>query len=165
MDLLTKMVEHHVWLTGEMISYAGRMPSDQLDQPIELSVDDDRQTVRSLLSRLVGQMDMWNCAIANQAYDWSLEDQESIGAMHERLARVAPTFLREVREVVADGRLDETFVDALCEPAEVFTYGGMIAHVLTFAAHRRTLVALALKKAGAGDLGWGDPMRWIAEPR
>jgi AraC-like DNA-binding protein len=48
--------------------------------------------------------------------------------------------------------------------AEVFTYG-MIAHVLTFAAHRRTLVALALKKAGAGDLGWGDPMRWMAEPR
>jgi AraC family transcriptional regulator len=165
MDLLTRMVEHHIWLTGEMITNAGRLHSDQLDQPIELSVDDDRQTVRSLLSRLVGQMDMWNCAIANQAYDWSLEDQESIGAMRERLARVAPAFLGEVREVVADGRLDETFVDALCEPAEVFTYGGMIAHVLTFAAHRRTLVALALKKAGAGDLGWGDPMRWMAEPR
>ena len=57
--------------------------------------------------------------------------------------------------MVADGRLDETFVDALREPAEVFTYGGMIAHVLTFAAHRRTLVALALKKAGAGDSGLG----------
>jgi hypothetical protein len=50
-------------------------------------------------------MDMWNCAIANQVYDWSLEDQESIGAMRERLARVGPAFLREVRGVVADGRL------------------------------------------------------------
>jgi AraC family transcriptional regulator len=66
--------------------------------------------------------------------------------------------------VIADGRLDGTFVDALCEPAEVFTYGGMIAHVLTFAAHNRTLVVLALKKAGVDDLGWGDPMRWVAEP-
>jgi len=66
--------------------------------------------------------------------------------------------------VVADGRLDETFVDALCEPAEVFTYGGMIAHVLTFAAHRRTLVVLALGQAGIEDLGWGDPMKWVAEP-
>jgi hypothetical protein len=164
MDLLTRMVEHHIWLTGEMIARAGRRPADRLDEPIELSVDDDRQTVRSLLSRLIGQMDMWNCAIANQAYDWSREENESIGAMRERLARVAPAFLSEVREVVADGRLDETFVDALCEPAEVFTYGGMIAHVLTFAAHRRTLVALALNNAGVGDLGWGDPMRWIAEP-
>jgi len=85
--------------------------------------------------------------------------------MRERLARVAPGFLREVREVVADSRLYETFVDALCEPAQVFTYGGMIAHVPTFAAHRRTLVVLAPNRAGAGDLGWGDPMRWIAEPR
>jgi AraC family transcriptional regulator len=165
MDLLTRMVEHHIWLTGEMITRAGRLTADQLDQPIELSVDDDRQTVRSLLSRLIGQMDMWNCAITNQAYDWSLEDNETTGAMRDRLARVAPAFISEVREVVADGRLDETFVDALCEPAEVFTYGGMIAHVLTFAAHRRTLVALALNTAGVGDLGWGDPMRWIPEPK
>ena len=164
MDLLIRMVEHHIWLTGEMITRAARLPPGRLDQPIELSVDADEQTVRSLLSRLIGQMDMWNCAIANQAYDWSLEEHESTGAMRQRLARAAPAFLREVREVVADGRLDETFVDALCEPAQVFTYGGMIAHVLTFAAHRRTLVALALNDAGAGDLGWGDPMRWIAEP-
>jgi len=164
MDLLTRMVEHHIWLTGEMITRAGRLSSEQLDKPIELSVDDDQQTVRSLLSRLIGQMDMWNCAVANRAYDWSLEEHESVGAMRQRLAHVAPVFLSEVREVIADGRLDETFVDALCEPAEVFTYGGMIAHVLTFAAHRRTLVVLALNNAGVGDLGWGDPMRWIAEP-
>jgi AraC family transcriptional regulator len=164
MDLLTRMVEHHIWLTGEMVTCAARLPAGQLDQPIELSVDEDRQTVRSLLSRLIGQLDMWNCAIANQAYDWALEENESIDAMRQRLALVAPAFLAEVRQVIAEGRLDDTFVDALCEPAEVFTYGGMIAHVLTFAAHRRTLVALALKAAGVGDLGWGDPMRWIAEP-
>ena len=66
------------------------------------------------------------------------------------------------RGVVAEDRLDDTFVDALCEPAEVFTYGGMIAHVLTFAAHRRTLVALAFGRHGVDDLGWGDPMLWVA---
>ena len=26
------------------------------------------------------------------------------------------------------------------------------------------LVALALDSAGITDLGWGDPMRWVAEP-
>jgi hypothetical protein len=84
--------------------------------------------------------------------------------MRDRLAAVAPAFLTEVRDAIANSRLDETFVNALCEPAEVYTYGGMIAHVLTFAAHNRTLVALALKKAGVDDLGWGDPMRWVAQP-
>jgi AraC-like DNA-binding protein len=165
MDLLTKMVEHHIWLTGEMIERAARLTDEQLDARIELSVDEDPQTIRSLLSRLVGQMGMWNAALANQAYDWSLEDHESIASMRTRLAQEGPTYLSHVRDVCEQGRLDDTFVDALCEPAEVFTYGGMIAHVLTFAAHRRTLVALALDAAGITDLGWGDPMRWVAEPR
>lgn len=164
MDLLKKMVEHHVWLLGQMIDRAERLSDDQLDRPIELSVDEEQQTLRSLLSRLVGQMDMWNAALASRDYDWSVEEHESVASLRRRLASAGPTFLEHVRSAVDDNRLDETFVDALCEPAEVFTYGGMIAHVLTFAAHRRTLVVLALDNAGIGDLGWGDPMKWVAEP-
>ncbi|HET8599293.1 MAG TPA: helix-turn-helix domain-containing protein [Segeticoccus sp.] len=164
MDLLTRMVEHHIWLTGEMIDRAARLSDSLLDEVIELDVDADRQTLRSLLSRLVGQMGMWNAALANREYDWSVEEHESIAGLRQRLADEGPTYLAHVREVCENGRLDDTFVDALCEPAEVFTYGGMVAHVLTFAAHRRTLVALALDHAGITDLGWGDPMRWVAEP-
>ena len=164
MELLTKMVEHHVWLTGEMVRVAGRLTDEQLDQVIELDVDDDRQTIRSLLSRLVGQMGMWNAALATRDYDWSVEEHESLTSMRERLAAEGPTYLAHVRDVVADDRLDDTFVDALCVPAEVFTYGGMIAHVLTFAAHRRTLVALAFGRHGVDELGWGDPMVWVAQP-
>jgi len=48
-------------------------------------------------------------------------------------------------------------------PPEVFTYGGMLAHVLAFGATRRTLVVGALATAGSDDLGVGDPMRWVAE--
>lgn len=164
MELLTKMVEHHVWLTGEMIRVAGRLTDDQLDQVIELDVDEDRQTIRSLLSRLVGQMSMWNAALDHRDYDWSVEEHESLTSLRERLAVEGPTYLTNVHEVVDAGRLDDTFVDALCEPAEVFTYGGMIAHVLTFAAHRRTLVALAFGSHGVDELGWGDPMLWVAQP-
>ena len=129
------------------------------------TVDEDQQTIRTLLSRLVGQMGMWNAALAQREYDWSFEQHESVESLRSRLADEGPTYLGHVRAVCDEGRLDDTFVDALCDPAEVFTYGGMIAHVLTFAAHRRTLVALALDAAGIGDLGWGDPMRWVAEPR
>ena len=46
----------------------------------------------------------------------------------------------------------------------MFTYGGMIAHVLTFAAHRRVLVCGALSDAGLEDFAGGDPMTWVAEP-
>ena len=164
MDLLNKMVEHHVWLVGEMVTRAATLPDGRLDAPIELSVEgvDDDPTLRSLLSRLIGQMGMWNAAIATRAYDWDVEQHESIDSMRSRLAEEGSTFLAQVRQVTEEGRLDETFVDALCEPPEMFTYGGMIAHVLTFAAHRRTLVVGALSDAGITDLGYGDPMRWVA---
>ena len=89
-----------------------------------------------------------------------VEEHESLSSMRERLGdrgadATSPTCARSSTQ----GRLDDTFVDALCEPAEVFTYGGMIAHVLTFAAYRRTLVVLALARHGIDELGWGDPMR------
>lgn len=163
-DLLMKMVEHHVWLTGEMIARAERLTDEVMDKPVEISVEgvDDDPTLRSMLSRLVGQMGMWNAALAGRDYDWSVEKGESVGSMRRRLEIEGPTYLAHVRDVVQHGRLDDTFIDALCEPAEVFTYGGMIAHVLTFAAHRRTLVAGALIDAGITDLGAGDPMRWVA---
>ena len=166
MDLLNKMVEHHVWLVGEMVSRAATLSDEQLDAPIEISVEgvDDDPTLRSLLSRLIGQMAMWNAAIAGRSYDFEIERGEGLTSMRSRLAEEGSTFLTQVREITDQGRLDETFVDAICEEPEVFTYGGMIAHVLTFAAHRRTLVAGALIDAGVADLGAGDPMRWVAEP-
>jgi AraC family transcriptional regulator len=95
---------------------------------------------------------------------FAIERGESIASMRSRLSEEGPAFLSHVREMTERGRLDETFIDAICEPPEVFTHGGMIAHVLTFAAHRRTLVAGALVDAGITDLGAGDPMRWVAEP-
>jgi AraC family transcriptional regulator len=165
MDLLTRMVEHHLWLLGEMVARAERLGDDALDAPIEISVDgiDDQPTLRSLLARLVGQLEMWEAAVHDRPYDFDVEEDESISEMGARLARSGPAFLTQVHAVVDEDRLDETFVDAICDPPEIFTYGGMIAHVLTFAAHRRTLVLGALTDAGISDLGSGDPMRWVAE--
>jgi AraC family transcriptional regulator len=165
MNLVQKMVEHHVWLLDEMTTRAERLPKQTLDRPIELSVEgiDESPTLRSLLSRLIGQLDMWNAAVAGRAYDFCVERDESVTSMRRRLAKEGPGFVETVRKTVAEDRLDETFIDAVCDPPEVFTYGGMIAHVLTFAAHRRTLVLGAFADAGITDLGGGDPMRFVAE--
>jgi AraC-like DNA-binding protein len=165
LDVLQKMVEHHVWLVGEMLSRAATLTDELLDEPIVLSVEgvDDDPTLRSLLSRLVGQMDMWNSAIAGHDYDWSVEEGERVEHMRDRLDHVGADFLAGVRDACDQGRLDDTFVNVTCDPAEAYTYGGMIAHVLTFAAHRRTLAAGALHDAGIADLGAGDPIRWVAE--
>jgi len=48
-----------------------------------------------------------------------------------------------------------------CEPPRAFTFAGVLAHVLTFAAVRRTLAIGALESAGVTDLGSGDPMAFV----
>lgn len=62
MDLVLTMTEHHIWHVGEMLERASRLDDAQLDAPIELSVEgiDHDPTARSLLSRLVDQMEIWN---------------------------------------------------------------------------------------------------------
>ena len=87
----------------------------------------------------------------------SLDDHDATGA--ELAARACLSRFHFDRVVSAA----ETFVDATCDPPQVFTYGGMLAHVLTFAAHRRTLAIGALHSGGITDLGAGDPMRWVAD--
>lgn len=104
-------------------------------------------------------MDIWNHAVANRPYDFSPKHSESIDSMRDRLAECGPKFLGHVRDACADGHLDDTFVDATSGRPLFFTYGGMIAHVLTYAAYRRTLVSGALHAAGVTDLE-DDPLAW-----
>lgn len=165
MDLTRRMLDHHVWLTGRIIECAAGLTDDQLDQRIELSLDDDPDpsTLRRLMSRLVGQLGMWNAALADRDYDWAIEEHESLSSLRQRLAIEGPAYVANIDSAIADDRLDDTFVDALRDPVETFTYGGMIAHVLTFAAHRRTLAVLALAGHGVTELGWGDPIRWVEQ--
>jgi AraC family transcriptional regulator len=165
MDLLTRMVEHHVWLVGEMLTRAGALDEQQLNARVEISVDgiDDQPTVRSLLARLVGQLAMWDASTRSEPYDFAAEARESLPDLRTKLAETGPAFLTKVRAIVEEGRVDETFVDTTCDPPYVCTYGGMISHVLTFAAHRRVLVLGALSDAGIKDLGAGDPLTWVAE--
>ncbi len=165
MDLIVRMVEHHVWLLGQMLDRVAQLDDAALDKRIELSVEDidEEQTIRSLMSRLIGQMNMWNNVINDRPYEFDIEHHESVASMRSRLNREGAEFLAEVRRVTSENRLDETFVDAHCSPPEIFTYGGLIAHVLTFAAHRRVMVLGALESAGISDLGAGDPRKWVAE--
>jgi hypothetical protein len=59
------------------------------------------------------------------------------------------------------GRGPDKCIDAICDPRETLTYGGVLAHVLTFAAVRRTMAIGALESAGITDLGAGDPMHRV----
>ncbi len=168
MDVLVRMVEHHVWLTGELIERGARLDAATLDRPIELSVEgiDDDISIRYLLDRLVWQEEMWLASVEDRPFQVPEHGRQvvtPISELRERHAIAGSRFVALVNRLNDEGRFDESFVDTTCEPPRVFTYGGMVAHVLTFAAHRRSLLVGALYSAGITDLGSGDPMAFVAE--
>jgi AraC family transcriptional regulator len=161
MELLKRMLEHNVWLIDQMLRRCETLGDEVLDRPIELSVAgvDNDPTLRLLLSRLVVQLEMWSAAIAGREYTWP-EGTPSVMELRRRLAVVGPEFVTQVGDISTSGRLDDAIV---CpgDQVEVYTLGGVVAHVLTYAAHRRILAAGALESAGVTDLD-EDPVRWIS---
>ena len=162
MDVLEGMLNHHLSLVAEIVDRTARVGDQVLDRPIELSVAgiDCDPTLRSLTDRLVSQLEMWITALEGGTTMPHNGDATPAG-WRARLKVAGPRFRELVLTPIEDGRAGETFVDAVCDPPETFTYGGVLAHVLTFSAVRRTMAIGALESAGVGDLGSGDPMGFI----
>ena len=163
MDVLTRMYEHHLHLTGEILQRLENLDEATLDRPIDLSVEsiDDDLSLRRLADRLVRQLEMWATAIEGGTQ--IMAGGVGVDSLRDRLTAVEPRFRAAVVAPVQAGHAEETFVDATCTPPQTFSLGGVLAHVLTFSAARRTLALGALSSAGVTDLGRRGPdelRRW-----
>jgi AraC family transcriptional regulator len=161
MDVLIRMYEHHIELVGQILDRMDRLDDEILDRPIELSVEhiDAEPSLRKLADRFVRQLEMWATAIEGGSR--IATGGTSVTELKSRLAAAEPRFRAAVVTPVQDGRADETFLDATCAPPQTFSLGGVLAHVLTFSAARRTMAVGALATAGIDDLGAGDPMSYV----
>ncbi|MEO6882326.1 MAG: AraC family transcriptional regulator [Mycobacteriaceae bacterium] len=161
MDVLIRMYDHHVQLVEEIVDCLAGLDDTVLDRRIEMSVEglDEDPSLRLLVHRTVRQLEMWSTAIEGGT-------QIGVGGtsaaqLRERLAVAEPRFRAAVIDRVLAGDADETFLDATCAPPQTFSLGGVLAHVLTFSAARRTLAIGALSSAGITRLGSGDPMSYV----
>ena len=164
MDLTDRMLEHDLWLTARLIDAAGELPDDRLDEPVPTPTEpphawfeDGDPTLRSMLDRLVYSKEIWTAALVG--HDEPERGGTSIEELRERHRRAGEQFANAVRGIRDRNAWDTAFVDALCDPPETFTFGGMVAHVFTWSAHRRQVVVGALRKLGA-NVGSGDPFEW-----
>jgi AraC family transcriptional regulator len=163
MDLANHLVEHDLWLTGELLDRAARLDDDTLDRPITVSVEtvDDDLSIRSQLHRLVHNKEMWAAALGGEDTSTRLPDERpTIARLRERWDRAASAYREQVRRIQRRDDWGTTFIDARCEPPRTTTFAGAVSHVLVFSAVRRTVVLGALHSAGVTDLGSGDPERF-----
>lgn len=163
MDLTDRLLEHDQWLTTRLMEHAGELTDDQLDREIRpghqvLSFDGPEPSVRLMLERLAWTKEVWTAAIAGRAF--SARGESSVAALRARFEAAGEEFLELARGIRDRGEWDDAFVDALCEPPQSFSLGSVIAHVVTFSAHRRQVLAGALQELGVEGSESLDPIDW-----
>ena len=108
-----------------------------------------------MAERLVFTIEVWNAAMTGEPVP------DGAGELLPRFDRAAKVFTRVVKAIRDRGAWDDAFVDALCEPPQSFTYGGVVSHILSYGAVRREMLASMLDELGA-TVSPGDPILWEA---
>jgi hypothetical protein len=153
------MVAHHLARTRELLEAAAALPAADLERPLRpgfvaVWFEGDEPSAALMAERLVYTLEVWVAAIAGQPAP------PGGGDLLPRFDRAARAFARLARRIRDRGAWDDAFVDALCEPPQSFTYGGVLSHVLSYGAVRREALAGVLAELGAPALSSGDPIEW-----
>jgi uncharacterized damage-inducible protein DinB len=150
-----------------LLQHASTLSDEQLDQPLPAVVEmlpwrESNRTLRQLLENIVFTKEVWTAALSGAQMDMRgpAKSQRSPQAMLHRLEKTDAELHRILSDVRNRSAWNDTFVDALCEPAETFTFGGVFAHIMTFNAHRRLMALHALRQLGVETEGFGDPMEY-----
>ena len=146
-DLAERMVSHHLARVRELLDVAAALPADALDRPLRpgfvaVWFEGEEPSAALMAERLVFTLEIWVAAMAGEPLP-----EPGGSDLRVRFDRVAPAFARIARRIRDRGAWDDAFVDALCEPPQSFTYGGVLAHVLGYGAVRREMLASVLARA------------------
>jgi AraC family transcriptional regulator len=159
-DLTDRMVSHHLARVRELLEAAATLPAAALDRPLRPGLvvvwfEGEEPTAALMAERLVFTLEVWVAAMTGAPFP-----EKGGGDLLPRFERAARAFARVARSIRDRGAWDDAFVDALCEPPQSFTYGGVVAHILSYGAVRRETLAAVLRELGATVPSSGDPIEW-----
>jgi AraC-like DNA-binding protein len=161
MDTVIKMLEHHCESMNRFLDVSSQLGEQELDKqtltarPLPWSTS--APTLRQLLGRACAFTAPWDEAIFRLKRDYS---PNTIDEMRAALEVSRRSFLELYRSIKEDDTWDLTFVDAVCTPAETFSYGGVIAHMLSNNVLRRNAILVELRGRGHEELDYSDPIEF-----
>ncbi len=168
MDLFDIFAGADSWHTRRLLRQAADVSDEKLDSPVSgtsavIGWDKPDKNLREILERIVQTKEVWVAALTGgemPSLDGRPPADRTPSALLDRFEKADAEFHRILCDVRNRGAWDETFVDALCEPAETFTFGGMFADVITFNAYRRLAALDAFHKLGVTVQGSGSPIEY-----
>ena len=167
MDLYDRFSGNDSWHTRKLLEYAAQLSDEQLDRELSTVVEilpwrETTKTLRQLLENIIYTKEVWAAALAGgEMPKKRTASQRSPKGMLTRLEKTDAELHRIFQDVGRRGAWDDTFVDALCEPPETFTFGGMFAHVIMFNAYRRLVAIDAMRRLGVKVEGFGCPSEYL----
>lgn len=170
MDVVTHLLKFDEAFLRQAIALARSLPETTLDARLgesqPHSFDSPDHSLRDLLDKMVFTKEVWLAAV--RGLDMPAPERDrTLDGIEARLNAAFPAFSQLAREVHDSAKWQQTFVDALCEPPEIFPYGGMLAHVLNVDAHRRHILSQWFTRLGVqlntdpmhfGQLPAGNPV-------
>ncbi len=168
-DVSALMIAHDIDDTRHLLAQAAQLTPQQWTAEIRpgqtvLHWDGPEPSVAAVLGAIVWTKQVWLATIAGQDFPARTSSQGvGAGDLGEHHDEVAERWRTTISEHAAAGRLGDTVIDALCDPPESFPLYGIVAHVLTYSAHRRELVRTMLAEHGVGTRP-GDPLDWMRGP-
>lgn len=162
--LAEQLVRHDLDDTRALIGYAARLSDAELREvrlpgTVILEWDGVEESIGDVLANLVYAKEIWLASIEGRD-----TPQRSGDDLLDRHDTVAASWLAMVRDLDARGGWNDRLIDALCEPPQSFVMSSVLAHVLTYSAHRRQLARHLLRLAGH-KVGPGDPITWLRRHR
>jgi AraC-like DNA-binding protein/uncharacterized damage-inducible protein DinB len=170
MDLFDIFAGADSWHTRRLLEQAKNLSNEQLDQPLNNPTkvfpwDTPDQSLRDILERIVQTKEVWTAAVTGRTttcLEPAAVEDRTPEKLLDRYDRVDAEFHGLMSNVRNRNAWQDTFVDALCEPPETFTFGGMFAHMMTFNSYRRLTALSALKGLGVKIEGFGCPSEYEA---
>ena len=169
MDLFDIFAGGESFHVRKLLEHARELTDAQLDKPLDYATqvfpwDSPAKTLRDLLWRIVVTKEVWSAALAGSPAPDLTEPREqwTPAALLTRLEAADATFNGILSDVRNRNAWSDTFVDALCEPPETFTFVGMFAHVIAFNIHQRLVALDAMRRMGVKISGFGCPSEYEA---
>lgn len=151
-DVLALQVQHDAADIGALVGAASGLGAAEyrkmrLAGSRPRSWDGPDESVAQVLWHLVHSKDPWLATIAGEPQP-QLDADDGPEALRVHHERMSPRWLGRIRDIERRGAWGDRVIDALCDPPESFLLSQIVAHELTFSAHRRLLVRWMLADAG-----------------
>ncbi|TQL70325.1 DinB family protein [Nocardioides albertanoniae] len=166
--LTEQLVMHDLDDTRALLEQASGLSADVLAEVrlpgrVVLEWDGPEESLIQVLEATVWAKECWVASIEGLSMP-ARDRSDDVAALIDQHEAVGARWLAVVRDIERRGAWEDRLVDALCEPPESFQIGSVVAHVLTYAAHRRLLARAMLRMAGV-EVDRGDPIEWLRARR